>query len=121
MDKNTDNLTVLPKTDELLTPAEYKIIWEQIRKNAEVIERYIDRIDLLVNKERYPRNAPEVERIRERLNILIEENDTFRRVFWRHVQLAEKWLDFQFSLPDPVQFLVQCIKRREQARVHDHL
>ena len=38
-----------------LTPGEVSIIKKQIRKNAEIIQSYIERIDLFVNQEKYPK------------------------------------------------------------------
>lgn len=68
---------------EELTPAEVEIIKKQIRKNSEVIDSYVQRIDLFVNKERYPKQEKFVQVIRERMFLLMEENDTFRRLLWR--------------------------------------
>ena len=74
-----------PDGDEL-TPAEVEIIKKQIRKNAWVIDSYIKRIDLFVNKERYPKQETFIQKLRERMFLLMEENDTFRRLLWRHLQ-----------------------------------
>ena len=71
------------------TEEEQRIIRQQIRKNTAVIDGYIRRLDLLVNKERYPRQAVFIQKIRRQLELLIEENDTFRRVLWQHLQQAE--------------------------------
>ena len=76
-----------------LTRGEVKILKDQIRKNSILIDETIGRLDLLVNKERYPPRAVFIEKIRLRLNVLMEENDTFRAVLWRHIRrqnLAEK-------------------------------
>ena len=70
----------------LLTDAEAKIIRDQIRKNTVLINEYIDRLDLFVNKERYPRKEDFIEKIRCRMYLLMEENDTFRKVLWEHTQ-----------------------------------
>lgn len=72
-----------------LTCEEIRILKQQIRKNAVLIDDYIDRLDLLVNKERYPRSAVFLEKIRRRLELLMEENDTFRAVLWKHYQQIE--------------------------------
>ncbi len=72
-----------------LTDAEIKIIKTQIRKNSHCIHDYVERLDLLVNKERYPRRAVFIEKIRRRMFLLMEENDTFRKVLWRHFQTEE--------------------------------
>lgn len=69
-----------------LTPDETRIIKKQIRKNAEIINTYIERLDLFVNREKYPRGESFVQKIRERMFLLMEENDTFRRLLWRHLQ-----------------------------------
>ena len=73
------------ETDEL-TPHELKIIKKQIRKNSKVIESYIKRIDLFVNREGYPREEKFIQKLRERMKLLMEENDTFRALLWRHYQ-----------------------------------
>lgn len=67
-----------------LTREEIKILRRQIRRNAEVVDRYIERLELFVNKERYPRNAVFIQKIRRRMELLMEENDTFRNVLWKH-------------------------------------
>jgi len=69
-----------------LTPTEVGIIKRQIRKNADVIHSYIRRIDLFVNREMYPPKESFIQKIRERMLLLMEENDTFRRLLWRHLQ-----------------------------------
>ncbi|MBI4431119.1 MAG: hypothetical protein HY587_05355 [Candidatus Omnitrophica bacterium] len=73
----------------LLSPEEEKIIFTQIRKNTLVIDDYIARLDLIVNKEGHHKRERFVNRIRERLEILMQENDTFREVYWRHFQMVE--------------------------------
>jgi len=74
-----------PETNRL-TPAEAQIIKKQIRKNAEIIHTYIQRLDLFVNQEKYPRQESFIQKIRERMFLLMEENDTFRHLLWRHLQ-----------------------------------
>ncbi|MCM8775560.1 MAG: hypothetical protein NC930_04320 [Candidatus Omnitrophica bacterium] len=69
-----------------LTPEEVRILKDQIRKNSVLIEDYVYRLDLLVNKEGHPYRETFVKKIRERLHLLMEENDTFRQVLWKHVQ-----------------------------------
>ena len=77
---------LLDADEEGLTPYEVEIIKKQIRKNAAVIDSYIRRIDLFVNKEKYPQKEKFIEKIRDRMFLLMEENDTFRRLLWRHLQ-----------------------------------
>lgn len=76
----------LAADEALLTPYEARIVKEQIRKNSDIVEGYVQRIDLFVNQERYPREEKFVKKIRERMFLLMEENDTFRRLLWRHYQ-----------------------------------
>lgn len=71
---------------EEFTPYEVEIIKRQIRKNAGVIDSYVQRIDLFVNQEKYPRGEAFIQKIRERMFLLMEENDTFRELLWRHLQ-----------------------------------
>ncbi len=69
-----------------LTREEVRIIKRQIRGNSLLIDQFIGRLELFVNQERYPSNAVFVQKIRRRLELLMEENDTFRKVLWKHFQ-----------------------------------
>ena len=77
--------TLEPEGDRL-TPHEVSIIKRQIRKNSDVIDTFIQRIHLFVNQEKYPRHEAFVEKLRKRMFLLMEENDTFRRLLWCHLQ-----------------------------------
>ena len=77
---------VMDAEGEELTPLEVEIVQKQIRKNTVVIDTYVDRLDLLVNKEEYPSREAFIQKIRDRMFLLMEENDTFRRLLWRHWQ-----------------------------------
>ena len=68
----------------VFTPEETRILKNQIRKNRELIDSYIRRIDLFVNHERHGSRDKLVAELRARLSVLMEENDTFRKVFWSH-------------------------------------
>lgn len=72
-----------------LTKEEIRILKNQIRSNAVLINQYVERLELFVHKERYPQQAVFLEKIRRRLELLMEENDTFRTVLWKHVQKQE--------------------------------
>ncbi len=72
-----------------LTHEEVRILKCQIRKNGFVIDDYVYRLELLVNKERYPKRAIFIEQIRRRLGLLMEENDTFRKTLWQHLQTED--------------------------------
>lgn len=72
-----------------LTHREKDIIKEQIRKNSRLIAAYLERLDLLINKEKYPQDAVFIQKMRRQLDLLIEENDTFRKVLWKHYQTVE--------------------------------
>ncbi len=72
-----------------LTPEEARIIKEQIRKNARSINEHIERLDLFVNKEKYPHKEAFLNKIRNKLYLLMDENDTFRKVLWKHTQQME--------------------------------
>jgi|SRR3989338_228853 len=76
-----------PGTDQF-TREEVGILRRQIRKNAEVIDTYIHRIDLFVNQEKYPQREAFIQKIRRRMFLLMEENDTFRQVLCRHLALS---------------------------------
>ncbi len=69
-----------------LTREEIKILKSQIRKNTCVIDDYVGRLDLFLNKERYPKRAVFIEKIRRRLYLLMDENNTFRKVLWKHYE-----------------------------------
>lgn len=69
-----------------LTGFEVEIIRQQIQKNSAVIDSYVRRIDLFVNCEKYPHRESFIQKIRDRMFLLMEENDTFRRLLWRHLQ-----------------------------------
>ena len=81
--------TALDSSVPDLTAEEMRILRRQIRKNAELVDQYVYRLDLLVNKECYPHRAIFIEKIRRRLELLMEENDTFRKVLWKHYQGQE--------------------------------
>ena len=74
---------------KLLNALELSIIREQIRKNAAVIDEYIEKVHLFVNLERYPHREPFIEKLRHRMFLLMEENDTFRKVLWDHYQAED--------------------------------
>ena len=72
-----------------LTSEEVRILKRQIRGNTHLVEEYVMRLDLLVNRERYPHGAVFIQKIRRRLELLMEENDTFRKVLWKHYQTGK--------------------------------
>ena len=67
------------------TPEEIRIVKKQIKSNSQVIHAILLRLDLLVNREKYPHQAAFIGKIREQLFLLMEENDTFRKVLLRHI------------------------------------
>lgn len=67
-----------------LTPEEVRILKRQIRSNGAAITELVNRLDLLVNKEKYPHREDFINKIREKLEVLMDENDTFRRVLQSH-------------------------------------
>jgi len=80
------------KNKAILNSEEEKIIREQIQKNTKVIDWIIYKVDLLVNKEGHKNDSKVVIALRKKLSVLMEENDTFRRVFWKHVQQSDVFL-----------------------------
>lgn len=72
-----------------LTQEEIRILKEQIRRNSLLINDFVSKLELFVNKERYPSRAVFIQKIRRRLELLMEENDTFRQVLWKHYQKEE--------------------------------
>lgn len=81
--------TILDADSDTLTACEAEIIRRQIQKNSRVIDSYVKRLDLFINQEKYPRREKFIQEIRERMFLLMEENDTFRRLLWRHLQAEE--------------------------------
>lgn len=81
--------TELNHESQDLTAEENRILRKQIRQNSVLIDQYVDRLELFVNKEKYPPKAVFIQKIRRRLELLMEENDTFRSVLWRHYQKQE--------------------------------
>ena len=70
-----------------LTEEEQRIVRTQIRRNSQVIQGLIRKIDLFANVENNPDRDKFLLEIREKLELLMQENDTFRKVLWRHFQL----------------------------------
>lgn len=101
------------KRRKLLNKKEEKIIKEQIVKNGTIITGLIKRIELLVNREGHKQDSVVVCDLRKRLVLVMEENDTFRRVYWRHVQCAdESFVDSEY---EAVRYLMIRIKQRGSA------
>lgn len=99
-----------------LTEREVTVLSKQIRSNSILIDHYIEVIDLLINKERCPKDANTLARLRNWLNIAIAENDTFRGVLWRHIQLVQNQTPPDDGL-DAASFLVGRIKSRQRALI----
>jgi len=110
--KNSSWLRQLPLG--LLAEREVEVISRQVRSNSLAIDRYIETIDLLVNKERCPKDANTLLYLRGRLGVAIAENDTFRKVLWRHMRLVEAQLSSD-SLLDASSFLMERIRFRRNA------
>jgi hypothetical protein len=69
-----------------LTEEEQRIITTQIRRNSAVIHGLIKKIDLYMNLEKVPEQEVFILEIRAKLALLMQENDTFRKVLWKHFQ-----------------------------------
>ncbi len=76
-----------------LTEEEQRIITTQIRKNSSVIQGLIRKIDLFTNFEKIPDHEKFILEIRSKLELLMQENDTFRKVLWRHFQADTDYLE----------------------------
>jgi hypothetical protein len=97
---------------KLLNPEEEKIIKDQLGKNALLISQIIAKIDLLMNKEGHNRDSNIVHDFRQKLDVLINENDTFRKVYWKHFQTAfETIVDADY---EAVRYLVLTIRERNR-------
>ncbi|MBI3999406.1 MAG: hypothetical protein HY351_02220, partial [Candidatus Omnitrophica bacterium] len=88
----------------------------QVRANSLAIDHYIEVIDLLINKERCPKDANTLIFLRQRLAIAIAENDTFRKVLWRHMQLVQSQSPYDGE-SEAASFLMGQIKSRERALI----
>lgn len=97
-----------------LTDWDVKTLRTQIRRNSRVIDTLIQRIDLLINRERCPQDANTLLRFRKRLDVAMAENDTFRKALARHLKLAEQRMSGRGAVLDPILFLVGRIKSRER-------
>ena len=112
--KNSRGLT--HSSSGFLTDKEVELIRNQIRNNSLAIDHCIGVIDLLVNKERCPKDANTLAYLRRRLSIAIAENDTFRKVLWRHMQLAQNQTPYDGD-SEAASFLIGQIKSRERALI----
>ena len=114
--KSNHSKCSMPLSSGVLTERQVEVLRNQIRSNSLLIDHYIEVIDLLINKERCPKDANTLARLRNWLNIAISENDTFRRVLWRHMQ----WIQNQSPVDDGLDatsFLIGRIKSRERALI----
>ena len=71
-----------------LTEEEERIIKTQVRRNSSVIQGLIRKLDLFANFEKVPEQEKFILEIRSKLEILMQENDTFRKVLWKHFQFG---------------------------------
>ena len=98
---------------KLLNKNEEKIIKDQINKNSVLITKTILKIDLLMNKEGHQHDSNVVASLRKKLDVLILENDTFRKVYWKHVQTAfDSIVDTDY---EAVRYLVLTIRDRSRS------
>jgi len=81
------------------------------------VDFLIERIDLLINREKCPKDANTLLRFRKRLSIAMAENDNFRKVLWRHQKVRAVWRVMPTEIPDPLTYLLGRIKLRQQAAI----
>ncbi|MBI4358869.1 MAG: hypothetical protein HY584_06170 [Candidatus Omnitrophica bacterium] len=93
---------------------EVEVLRRQVRSNSSLIDHYIYAIDLLANKERCPKDANTLAFLRGRLSVAMAENDTFRKVLWRHAQLEEAMRPVAGD-EEAAFFLIRQIKSRKSA------
>ena len=117
MKRKTSKHLLVIEPNGYLNLRQEKIIRTQIRKNSLVIDQLLSRIDLLANKERCPKDANTLLSLRKRLAISMEENDNFRKVLWKHLQVLDHWKLMPQDVPDPISFVLGCIKSREQSLI----
>ena len=99
----------------VLTAWEVQTLRAQVRSNSTIIERLIRAIDLLANRERVPKDATSLIQFRNRLAVAMAENDTFRKVLWRHCEQEAYGIQELARGLDPIAFLVRRIRSRERA------
>ncbi len=97
-----------------LTQLEEKIIRDQIKKNSKVIDWLVYKVDLLMNKEGHKRDSDPVVALREKMSVLTAENDTFRKVLWRHVEQEESLWDDP-GAQNAFRYLVVKVKEKKKA------
>ncbi|OGW89970.1 MAG: hypothetical protein A3A73_04170 [Omnitrophica bacterium RIFCSPLOWO2_01_FULL_50_24] len=118
MRKHSERSETIQKRDGgsgLLTKTEEHMVHTQVRRNSFAIDHMIKAIDLLINKEQCPWDANILLRLRTGLEIAIAENDTFRKVLWRHHQILEQVMPPQSTELDPSSFIIEQIRKRKFA------
>jgi hypothetical protein len=104
------------KKPGFLTDSDVRLLRHHVRLNSISIDRTIKTIDLLINKERCPQDANTLLHLRKKFDVAVSENDTFRKVIWKHLKMVEERQAPTESL-DPISFLVSRIKSRNQALI----
>jgi hypothetical protein len=108
---------IIEKPEGFLEDWEVRVVSFQVRKNSELINRFILAIDLLANKEKCPKDTNLLAVLRKKLSIATEENDTFRRVLWRHMQAVESRIVRNESEVGAASFLIGQIRTRYRAMI----
>ena len=115
MKKRQGKIEVITEWDYLLTEKQEQILKTQVRRNSEFIDLLLKKIDLLANRERCPKDANTLVHLRKQVAIEMEENDNFRKVLWKHLQVKAGWRQIPENLPDPIAFLIDRIKSRQKS------
>lgn len=114
--KRKSSKGLVSSSSGFLIDREVELLQKQIRNNSSAIDHCIEVIDLLVNKERCPKDANTLAFLRGRLSVAIAENDTFRKVIWRHMQWVHNQIPYDGET-EAASFLVGRIKSRERALI----
>lgn len=117
MKKKKGRRESIPLPSCVLTEEEERILRVQIKRNGLAIDALIKKIDLLANRERCPKDANTLLRLRKQFSVETEENDTFRKVLWKHLRAQAHWKTVPTGLPDPVTFLVGQINSRRKSLI----
>lgn len=94
---------------DILTHSEYALVKRRIAECSAAVNDLLDRIDLYVNSEGYPKDANFLPAMWRRLQKIMRQGERYRDMFWRHMVAVDcasaQWLSAE-------DFIVSQIKNR---------